>query len=385
MRKTLKILGYLIFLFLVQEIVLRIVYPLPDLRNFDRMAFIKLGEEGFQYSRNQPRTWQSEPDTSAVFRHEMNLYGFRDAEWPIEKPASKKRYFFIGDSFIEGIMASQQETVPVGFELAGGAEVEVMNGGMVGKGLEAYLQLASDAIPVFKPDVAFLCIYANDPGKSPPRIPEFYLEPEYFNPWKPRFLEILSESKLRGAVHPVWGTEPSSYLPAIPNEANPWSQKEADLAPHVTPALAAQMKSGTFNPFRVNALEKEAWYLARPPQLGEAIPYFQYICKENDVRPVVAYFPSRNQVSRHYLPFEHELCLQNCPDSLDLTGPEYQIHQHEIARQCRQLKITFLDLTETVRKQEAAGNHLYWNYDEHMKGKGYLLLGREMWRMLQGS
>jgi hypothetical protein len=91
---------------------------------------------------------------------------------------------------------------------------------------------------------------------------------------------------------------------------------------------------------------------------------------------VVVYLPSRNQVTNRYYPFERKFCRIDCPDSLDLTTPEYQMHQRVIAGQCQQFGVPFIDLSSVIRGEEAKGNGLFWNYDEHMNGKGYLLLGK---------
>ena len=43
----------------------------------------------------------------------------------------------------------------------------------------------------------------------------------------------------------------------------------------------------------------------------------------------------------------------------------------------------FIDLTPTVKRAEDSSNHLYWSYDDHMRGKGYLLLGNALWEKWQ--
>ena len=80
-----------------------------------------------------------------------------------------------------------------------------------------------------------------------------------------------------------------------------------------------------------------------------------------------------------YLEFEKQSCLLNCPDSMDLTTDEYQLHQRVLAQQCQAFGIHFLDLTPTLKAKETAGDHLYWDFDEHMKGQGYQLVGKKLW------
>lgn len=384
LTKISKIALYILCVFIFQELVFRYFYPIPEVKNFDRVNFTYLysGNQGSKHSRDHIWEWQSELDTTVVFKHFMNRYGFRDREWLIEKTKNKKRAFFIGDSFIEGVMAEQNETIPLAFEKASNDHYETFNGGMLGCGLDAYLQLAADAIPLYKPDVAFLCIYANDLGKEEPRIPELYLEPKYFNTFTPRLIEVFSQMKTYGPLNFRWKNTSEPYLPAVPNTRNPWTNSEENLKEHVTPQIAIQMKQAVLNPFLTNALIKEETYLKIPPKLGETIQFFKYICNENGTKPIVVYIPSRNQVTDNYLQFEKQYCLR-FPDSISLNTPEYQIHQQYLKTECQDLNVQFIDLTETIRQQESKGNHLYWNYDQHMKAKGYNLLGQTIWNKLQ--
>lgn len=381
-KRFLKIILYVIGVLLFQEVVLRICFPLPEIKNLDRGFY--MNPAGAPNSRNRSRTWQSSLDTPAVFTHYMNGYGFRDAEWKVKRSGGKKRALFIGDSFVEGVMASQEETIPVGFNSVEGAtSMEVFNGGMVGKGLPAYLAQTADLLPIFKPDVAFMVIYGNDMGQTEPALPQFSLEPFYYDWYVPRFVEVLRTGGDYGPIFPIWDTAPQPYLVGVPKPSNPWTQNAAGLTPEVTPEVAKTMQAGTFNPFRTNALQKEAQLLKLQPKLGETVPFFKYLCTENKVQPVIVYIPTRNQITRHYYSFEQQFCLTQCPDSLDLTTPEYQLHARVLASQCAQHKVQFINLTDIIQAKEAMGDHLFWNYDEHMKGKGYLLLGktiRQRWK-----
>ncbi|MDY8135852.1 hypothetical protein [Aquimarina sp. 2201CG5-10] len=379
--KPVKVILYIVVVFIFQEMVFRYFFPTREIQNFDRINFMKLYFDGAgsSHSRDQTWEWRSFPDTSASFEHKMNLYGFRDNEWYIEKPKNKKRVLFIGDSFVEGVMAQQDETIPRAFEKASNNTYQSLNGGLLGCGLDSYLQLAADMIPVYQPDVAFLCIYANDLGKKPPKIPEFFLEPEYFNPYVPRLVEIINQSKKYGPLRFRWIKNKQPYLPAVPNETNPWSRLEDSLKYDVTPELADHMKASTFNSFLGNALFKEEKFLKSSPALGETVGFFKYICNQYNVKPVVVYIPSRNQVTDYYLQFEKQYCLNECADIRSLTTPDYQQHQQFLKNQCDYLQVPFIDLTTTVKTEEIKGEHLYWNYDQHMRAKGYRLVGETIW------
>ncbi|MEM1000874.1 MAG: SGNH/GDSL hydrolase family protein [Bacteroidota bacterium] len=378
-RRLIRLIASFVGLLIFQEIFLRICFPFPDIKNLDRISYLERNGKASAYTRNLTRTWESQPDTNHVFTHEMNLYGFRDAEWPLAKTEGKKRVLFIGDSFVEGIMAEQDETITAAFQAQAGDGYEVFNAGMVGQGLDAYLQLLADLVPLFRPDHVILCIYANDLGKSAPTVPEFYLEPEYANPYQPRFLAVIREGRRHGAIRPIWDGERRSYLPAVPDSANPWTTNAAQLQAQTTAPLAEAMQTARLNPYRTNALAKEEHYLRQPPKLGETIPFFQYICEENQAQPFVVYLPSRNQATAYYLRYERELCRTQCDPEWNLATAEFELHPRVIGEQCVRFGVPFLDLLPTVRAREAAGDHLYWKYDEHMRGRGYRLLGTTIW------
>ncbi len=382
--KTLRnILFYIIGVFLFQELVFRFLFPVPEISNFDRINYMFLSYDniGFKHSSNKQRLWQSQPDTSAIFKHHMNRYAFRDKEWEVDKPKGQKRALFIGDSFVEGIMASQNQTIPKSFEQASQNSYEVFNGGMVGCGLPAYLQLAADAIPTFKPDVTFLCIFANDLGKSQPRVPEYFLEPNYFKWYTPRLVEIFNEFKTHGPILFRWHQEKEYYLKPVPEKYNPWSFAKDTLITEVTTELGEQMQKASFNPFLVNALYKEEKYLRKKPKLGHTLPFFKYTCDKFHSKPIVVYIPSRNQLSDYYLQFEKQYCLNACYSIKSLTGMRYSLHQKSIAEQCKKLGISFIDLTSVLKEQESLGNHLYWNYDQHMKERGYTFVGEYIYKV----
>ena len=374
---------YVLVLLVLQELLFRFLFPLPELQNFDRVNYLNLGNSkgSTNYWRDNDRYWESTPDTAYQFVHHLNRYGFRGEEWPIEKPSGKKRVLFIGDSFVEGAMAVDGYSIPDGFaNAAGDAEYEVLNGGMMGMGLTAYLQFGADVVPTFKPDVVFLCIYANDLGQNPPKVPALYLEPEYYSAWMPRVVEVFRQWSKNGAIKFRWKGTSDPFLPTKDSEGNPWNTDGELFKPHVEPSLAAQMQEGTFNPFRTNNFLGDEKHLKARPGLGETIPFMKYTCDQGGAELVVVYIPNRNQVTKHYYPYELKLCQLDCNESFDLTQPQYNIHQQIIANQCEQFKVKFVNLTPTAKAEEAKGNHLYWNYDDHMRAHGYMLMGQAIWQ-----
>ncbi len=367
-RKLKRTLVFLLILFVLQETTLRIAFPVPEISNFDRCYYVSKGilPESRHHLRNQNWYWMSSPDTHHRFVSEMNLYGFRDDEWSVSNNSGKTRVLFLGDSFVEGIMAEQHETIPTGFKNESN-DIEVMNAGVLGVGPTAYLQLATDMAPIFKPDIAIMCIYANDLGQNVPIIPTTHLKARHHAILKPRFMTWISENSERGPLYSRWHSGEEPYL-------LPFVSKHGQ---ELTPIQRA-IKQGTFNGNRVGAIEEEAGYLRVRAQLGACVPYFVQVCKDVGTEPIIVYIPSKHQLTRHYMPFEQAVNPSINPDSLDLTTIEYQRHAAELKMACKASGVAFLDLTPILKSEEERKNHLYWNYDEHMRGTGYLLVGREI-------
>ena len=138
--KFAKILIYILSLFFFQEIAFRISFPLPEIKNFNRITYQRVGvtDHKVNYVRNIKMLWKSSLDTDADFFYNLNYYGFRDKNWNVEKSGNKKRIMFVGDSFIEGMMADEDETIPSSFRNSlnvQNEDYEVMNFGMMGIGV----------------------------------------------------------------------------------------------------------------------------------------------------------------------------------------------------------------------------------------------------------
>jgi len=382
-RATIYVIGLAIF----QELVFRLCFPIPEVTNFNRILYqeMALTPEGTSFIRGGQLSWQSSPDTDAVFVHELNEYGFRDHSWKVEKQQGQKRVFVLGDSFVEGAMAEQNQTIPYAFSEAAGPDWEVFNCGMIGIGFNAYLRFLIDAVPIFKPDEVVLVLFANDMPLREEAISSNPLTPEYSSFFQPRLLAIQQEYD-QGRTVPFrwqWGT--ASLLHPVPAASNPWTLNGPQLQQHVTPEIAEAMKQATFNYFRTNWILKEEQSLKQPKDLTKKLAFIRDYLKQHGTNLTVFYLPSRSQVTNYYYQFEQSYCLVNCPDKLDLTGPAYQIHRQSIAANCRSLQIPFSDLTPVILQQEANGNHLYWNYDDHMTGTSYLKLGKVVqneWQLL---
>lgn len=375
-------------LFCFQEAALRICFPIPEIDNFNRINYQILAKNSkANYIRNIKMLWKSSLDTDEDFIYNLNTYGYRDVNWEIEKDNSQTRVMFVGDSFVEGMMATEDQTIPKGFSNSAqesGDDIDAMNFGMMGIGLNEYIKLIVDAVPIFKPDHVFLVLFSNDIPFNRPYFPSHKLKPVYSNNFKPQLFRLLKYSKRKDPIPFRWSLTTKRYYKPVPDKNNPWTTQAASLAPHVKPEIAEAMKKGDFNFFRSNWVLEEEKFLKAPTDLKEKLKMINDYVKSLGAKLQVFYIPSRNQVSTYYYKYEKEYCLINCPDQLDLTQAPYHAHAKMLTRNCSDLNIPFFDMTQLIVDEENKGNHLFWNYDDHMRGSSYLMLGNAMYNWWNG-
>lgn len=389
-KKIAGITIYLLGLCFLVEFALRICFPFPEVENFNRINYQILANStnSPNYIRNIKMLWRSSLDTEEDFVYSLNPYGYRDRFWSLEKKENTTRVMFVGDSFVEGMMAKEEETIPVGFSSAAkekGLEVEAMNFGMMGIGLNEYIKLIVDAVPLFKPDYVFLVMFSNDVPFNKPYFPTHKINPKISDPFTPRLKQLLSYSKRNDPIPFRWGWNMKRYWNPTPDRANPWTFYNDSLKKEVEPEVARAMRMGDFNFFRTNWILVEERFLKAPSDLQEKLSMLKNYIENNGSKLVVSYIPSRNQVNTYYYEFEKKYCVKRCPDKMDLTQERYQVHAKMLDKNCGDLNIPYLDLTAQVKKEEDQGNHLYWDYDDHMRGKGYVMMGKSMFDWWQGQ
>jgi hypothetical protein len=353
----------------------------PQIANFNRInyspTFFNSDNKELKYLTNSSFIWASEPD-KALFVNNLNLYGFRDVNWSTDKSKDKVRVMFIGDSFVEGFMAKDDETIPYQFNTLANTKnmnVEAMNFGIGGTDLTHYFKLIRDAVPLFKPDYLVLVLIANDMQETQfnPSLLENPIQAEINSYFKPRVYKIISDLINGKSIAKVWNGKAFNFFSAVPSKGNPWSDEtyERECSKFVIPVISNAMKKGTFNPFMVNEYDVYAKSLREPiditKQLNTIKNYSEQFCKSF----MLVYIPSRNQVSDYYLQYQKDYCENKQPQSL--MGDEYQIHAGKLREVTNLLGIKFLDLTESIKAEEINGKHLYWNYDEHFNSRGYSL------------
>ncbi len=378
----------LAIILVLQELVLRFAFPMPELCNFDRSNYLPgvKKDKAYAYYRNSKWFWESVLDTNCQFIHHLNKYGFRDNDWSIEEEKGRQRILLIGDSFTEGVMVDQQHTVAevIKKEDTGGS-FEIMNMGIMGTGLNSYLKLMVDAIPIFKPDKVCLLLYSNDLSSKRPIIPEKGSDEERYNLYLPRLIELILQIQEGNPVPFRFLAEEKPFLPSMHDKNFPWRNRERIMIRNTTYEVQKNMAEGKVNPFKVDQILREKKGLSEQPQLGQMMQFLKEYGEEHQVEILVSYIPARHQVTNHYYKFDKDFCRINCPDELDLTGELYNQHQDYLERLCKENRLKFMDFTSLIKAQEKLGNRLYWNYDDHMNNKGYELLGKGLYRFIAGS
>jgi hypothetical protein len=283
---------------------------------------------------------------------------------------------------VEGFMAEDAETIPRFFasSAAGAVSLDVLNFGIGASNVFEYFALIRDAVPLFRPRDLILIFYANDfwPDPYQAKWLEGVLESEWNDPWSPRVASVLRSLWAGRRVPRRWFDQPVPFHPAVPNTRNPWSDPawEAKWGPVVSPHIADMMRRGIFNPWVVNDLVGHEQIHLDPIDMRSALGPLSGFVSAYQATLLVAYLPSRNQVSDAYLPFQHE--YSKAPRGASFATPEYQGQARQLAAACAELGVPFLDLTPGIRRLESAGTRLYWDYDEHMRAEGYRFVGETL-------
>ncbi len=378
------LLSALLFLVL-QELALRVLFPLPEVQGFNRALYMNDPIQGPQEIpiRSLDLVWESAPD-GARFAMGLNRYGFRGPTPRLRAGSDTVRAVFVGDSFVEGIMASDDETMPMGFSRAAGragVDVDAINLGISGISLHEYVQLAPDASALLEPDAVFLVLFANDFLGFPPGH-----QARDFGPWprwKPRALELRSIMEAGEPLPARWNWREHAFHSPAPSPANFWSDKPDELRAQSSPDIAQAILEGRFNPFRIGGARCLEEPLSQPINVEHALRDLAGKVRDSGGTLHVVYMPDRSLVTGHYHRYEAEMSAPDA-DPYDFEQPRYQAQRRSLAQQCERAGIPYLDLTPTVTAEEDQGHHLYWDYDDHLRGEGYLLLGAEIFEWWSG-
>lgn len=261
-RKTPAYIMIFIMIFVLfgfQEILFRLIFPIPEVTNFNRInyspVFFGETETSLKYLSNASFIWASDPDKTESLVN-LNLYGFRTHDFSIEPDPEKKRIVFIGDSFTEGFLAADDETIPVAFEnkaIEKGKDYEVLNLGIGGTDFTYYYKLLAGQMPVLKPDHVIMVLHGND---LPPiaYTQEYFdnpLVPEFSSKWVPRIYYVVKNYLDDKTVPKIWRSSPFIFFAPVPAPSNPWSNevKTKEFEKLLSKNVVDAMKIGRFNPY----------------------------------------------------------------------------------------------------------------------------------------
>ena len=377
-------------IFVFQELLFRFVFPLPEISGFNRINYSMMFHEETQGEiqplSNVAFTWASAPD-DAEFVHRLNLYGFRDSDWPLKHDG---KVMFIGDSFVEGFMAADDETIARGFERASAVDagpIETINLGIGASGVDDYLEVIRDAVPIFQPDTVILVLYANDFG--PNTVSEHSFDqvaaPVRVNQYIPRVYTVISRLSRGASVATRWPGTPFPFLPSSESSRSPLHEVEfvEHVAKFVSPVILSSMMQGRFNPFVINEYTNYKEFLTRPADMTNVIEHTKHFVESHGGRLMLVHIPYKGQVSDHYLEYLKQYDENKQPTSL--LPDVYQLHARSLRAVCERFEIPFLDLTTMLRQREAGGQRMYWDYDEHMRASSYLMIGEEIYRLWRNT
>jgi lysophospholipase L1-like esterase len=364
------------FLLVLQEALLRAVFPLPEVLNFDRGRYAPM--------RATPETrWASDPDGFS-FVHALNLHGFRDREWTLEAPAGTTRLLFVGDSFVEGFSVGAADTIPAVFRDLAAADaqrVDVLNLGIGGGDLSTYARLLRDAVPLLRPAAVVFVVFAND-VLGVRFDPGWLAEPtplERSSPWMPRLAYVAGRLRAGERVPRRWTEPPFDFLAPVPDPRNPWSDGKVAgrLSAFVAPEIARAIRRGRFNPVLVDSLPWYRRHLSRPAEIGDHLRALRGYLARFGATLHVVYLPTKSQVSDRYLAAQAEFSPPGSATSL--LGEAFGLHARLLAQSCAALDLPCLDLTPALRARDAAGPPLYWSYDDHMRPDGYRAVAEQIY------
>lgn len=386
-RSGLAVASTLLSLALL-EAICRVVFPLPEIENLNRIEFTPTAlfggtQQGNRESppplRNVRLQWISDPD-GFVFTHTLNLYGFRTPDFRIAKAPGTTRVAIVGDSFAEGFGADDDHTIARVFERAAGDGVEVINLGVAATGLPEYLELANVAQSLLGADLVVIVTFQND---FPPPFfdDEKKLEPRspvWTNPWQSRFLRVWREKAAGLPVASIVYGEPRPFFLPVPDPSNPlvFNPNPAGIPQPIRRA----MEQGRFNPF-ANGVPRGVENTV-PVDLGSRPATRSYLEAYRDLaerygsKLLLAFLPLHVTVSDYYYPFWNQLGEPFREPTL--TGPKYRRHAPYLAKVAGELGVAFLDLTAPIEAHERRGEHLFHGYDEHMTNRGYTVVGQEL-------
>ncbi|MBI2191765.1 MAG: SGNH/GDSL hydrolase family protein [Planctomycetes bacterium] len=291
-RRALLAAASLILSFLVCEMAVRLLFSDDDLNRQYYSTLSYHVNEGYELV---PNTEESVPG----YRVRINSLGYRDQEFPAEKPPGTFRILVLGDSVVFGPRVNLEETFTKRLEARlraqDGGPYEVINGGNPDTGMGELLRIFQKRDLQVQPDLVLVCFYLNDSrppvgfrseftgGDSIVRGMQKYpgLRRSLFFSWAyGKYYQALMARRLAGGPNPnLPFRRRMQWVELFENGA--WREHPAALNELIE---AAEFDWGA-------AWRPETW-----PEVEEQFRALDHLCREHRIRPVLVPMPVSVQV-----------------------------------------------------------------------------------------
>jgi lysophospholipase L1-like esterase len=374
-------------LFVLQELICRWLFPIPELETFNRINYTPVAL--FSTEINTVRhaglsnviiRWENEPDGFA-FDHTLNLYGFRGPDFDVTPPKDRPRVLFIGDSFVEGCGAADHETLPIQvaqIQSEKGQPIEAINLGIAATGLPEYTRLLQDTLGILQPQGVMLVLCYND-------LPTMPLAAVMSHPPAnlarhsndvPRAVQVVLRHK-RGLVVPRRSPAgPFPFFAAVPSLNNPLSSQPPP--DNIDPKVLDAMRRGKANPWNAGAGAAHGPMLRHDFRTGggaeDYLRHLADLCRQHQTRLIVVYIPHHATTNPDYLSAYARLGEPRLEAFTALQGAAYRMQQAHLRQVTGELQLPFLDMTDIFLAAEQGPKRLFWPMDGHCNSAGYRLL-----------
>ncbi len=385
---------------LVVDLVLRATLPIP-----------KSGSGDWAGPPRTSLTLTSSPDNFESV-HRYHSLGFRGSEITLSKRVAE-RIVCIGDSWTEGIGASESQTWPsmVAQKLPKD-QFEVINLGDAGATPERYLEILTKVGVALQPTMCVVCLNTSDLYGGPAIPKDTAVRTTIRDEFRDRNSSIstLAAYALPGWMYLVdrsqgrWHQRQGVYWNQyeIPFQALahliaersglPIATAEGLLnqrIPNLEPACVEAAKKQAYNGYRIDLelLNPHASFKCTTTDMAvsedklnlttnEWLAFYATTCQAANIRPVLCLFPEAGLVSRDPVgPMVDDFYL----DAPDISSD--QSISNMLRRICSNLGIAYMDCTEELRSH--ANEPLFLRYDGHPNARAYELVGEWVAPQLQ--
>jgi len=393
------VLALIALFALVQELLFRGMFPLPEVMGFNRaryqmMAGSKLDQadtirQGLVYDRI---LFESSPDGYNEV-HQLNVYGFRGPDFSIDPSPGRRRVLVIGDSVAEGQGAPESATISA--ELSrlmerDGISAEVLNLGVVAAALPHSAMLGRDATALLHPTDVIFVVNANDlPAPNFP--PELHEQPAPFprrstSWWVPRSVELIGRVARGEPIYRRWFHPAMRFFVPAPDPINPWTGSKGP-PPGLDEAVYRAMVAGTLNPWLTVHLQSMPSMLAYNFSEGGLPVLFllrvSTVCKAVGARMMVVYVPYYGVTHPRYAQPLVALGMDRQTAERLATDPIYRNQSKMLKELCPPMGLPLADTSDVLIRAETKEGPQFWSYDSHPRPSGYITIARkihEVWR-----